>query len=97
MDRFIFQYEIIGHSGEGHKFDFVKANKAPKNNKERLDAIKVINVSMTSSTERSKYCQVRPTQTRTTQSVRLSQLETRSKANWPKPKLKQNASYMLYK
>ena len=35
------QYDIIGHSGEGYKFDIVKSDKPPKNNKERLDVLKV--------------------------------------------------------
>lgn len=36
-----FQYDIYGHSGEGYKFDMVKSSKPPKNNKERLDVLKV--------------------------------------------------------
>ena len=38
---FSFQYDIVGHSGEGFKFDMVKQDKPPKNNKDRLDVIKV--------------------------------------------------------
>jgi len=37
----VFQYAILGHSGEGHKFDIVKVNAPPKNNKERLAVIEV--------------------------------------------------------
>ena len=36
-----FQYDIIGHSGEGCNFEIVKAGTPPKNNKDRLDAVKV--------------------------------------------------------
>lgn len=36
------KFEIFGHSGEGYNFDFVKADKPPKNNKERLDILKTI-------------------------------------------------------
>ncbi len=35
------QYSIVGHSGEGFKFDFVKVNNPPKNNKERLMVMEV--------------------------------------------------------
>ena len=35
------QYDIIGHSGEGPKFDMVTADNPPKNNKERLTVLKV--------------------------------------------------------
>lgn len=36
-------YDIIGHSGEEHKIIFVAANDPPKNNKERLEVIRVSN------------------------------------------------------
>ena len=36
-----FQYEIIGHSGEGYDFPMFTSDKAPTNNKERLNIIKV--------------------------------------------------------
>lgn len=36
------QYEIIGHSGEGYKFDMTKKDTPPKDNKQRLDVLKVI-------------------------------------------------------
>lgn len=35
------QYDIIGHSGETDKIDFVKKGAPPKDNKERLDIIRV--------------------------------------------------------
>ncbi len=38
---FVLQYDIIGHSGEGPNFEIVKAGKPPRNNKERLIAVKV--------------------------------------------------------
>jgi len=36
-------YDIIGHSGEEHKIVFVAGNDPPKNNKERLEVIRVSN------------------------------------------------------
>ena len=38
---FSFQYDIIGHSGESHNHIFLKQDKPPKNNKERLAILKV--------------------------------------------------------
>lgn len=35
------QYDIVGHSGEGYKFNIVDSSKPPKNNKDRLDVLKV--------------------------------------------------------
>lgn len=35
------QYDIFGHSGDTHKIEFVSRKKPPKNNKERLDVIRV--------------------------------------------------------
>lgn len=35
------QYDIVGHSGESHNISFVKLKEPPKNNKERLDIIRV--------------------------------------------------------
>lgn len=34
-------YDIHGHSGEGYGIEFVDATKPPKDNKERLEVIKV--------------------------------------------------------
>lgn len=34
-------YDIIGHSGEEHKIVFVARDDPPKNNKERLEVIRV--------------------------------------------------------
>lgn len=36
------QYDIIGHSGESPSIPFVKMQEPPKNNKEKLDVIRVI-------------------------------------------------------
>lgn len=36
-----FQYDIVGHSGDHHNIEFIKIDKPPQNNKERLDAIRV--------------------------------------------------------
>jgi hypothetical protein len=33
------KYEILGHSGEGYDFSFMKSDDPPKNNKERLDIL----------------------------------------------------------
>lgn len=40
---FIFRlkYDIVGHSGDGCDIELVRADKVPKNNKERLKVIKV--------------------------------------------------------
>ena len=35
------QYDIIGHSGKAPFISFVKLKEHPKNNKERLDVIRV--------------------------------------------------------
>lgn len=35
------QYDIIGHSGDTDKIEFVKRKQPPKNNKERLDILRV--------------------------------------------------------
>lgn len=35
------KYDIIGHSGEEHKIVFVPRENPPKNNKERLEIIRV--------------------------------------------------------
>lgn len=37
-----FKYDIVGHSGEGYNIPFVQPGGPPKNNKERLEVIKVI-------------------------------------------------------
>lgn len=36
-----FKYDIVGHSGDDHNVQFVLADRPPKNNKERLDIIRV--------------------------------------------------------
>lgn len=46
-----FQYDIIGHSGEAHNLVFVEAANPPKNNKQRLDIIKVLLFIKKNSTE----------------------------------------------
>lgn len=35
----LWQYEVSGHSGEGHNFAFVKSDAPPKNMKDRLDIL----------------------------------------------------------
>lgn len=35
------QYDIMGHSGDGYDIELVRADKIPKNNKERLKVLKV--------------------------------------------------------
>lgn len=35
------KYDIVGHSGDGCDIELVRADKVPKNNKERLKVIKV--------------------------------------------------------
>lgn len=35
------QYDILGHSGDTDRIEFVNRKKPPKNNKERLDIIRV--------------------------------------------------------
>eukprot|EP00066_Takifugu_rubripes_P009279 XP_003976079.1 PREDICTED: von Willebrand factor A domain-containing protein 8 isoform X1 [Takifugu rubripes] len=37
-----FKYDIVGHSGDGHNIELVKADKIPKNNKERLKVLKIM-------------------------------------------------------
>ena len=37
----LLQYDIVGHSGEDYKVSLVEFDKPPKNNKERLSAVKV--------------------------------------------------------
>lgn len=49
---FSVQYDIVGHSGDGHNIELVRADKIPKNNKERL---KVLKVQMFSSGLLLKY------------------------------------------
>ena len=39
--QFLFQYDIVGHSGEDYKVGLIEFEKPPKNNKERLSAVKV--------------------------------------------------------
>ena len=41
LDVMLCQYEVHGHSGEGHSFEFVKSDMPPKNMKERLDILLV--------------------------------------------------------
>ncbi|XP_077987566.1 von Willebrand factor A domain-containing protein 8-like [Glandiceps talaboti] len=38
----LFQYEIVGHSGESYHIGLITGEKVPKNNKERLDVIKTL-------------------------------------------------------
>lgn len=38
---FSLQYDIVGHSGDGHNIELVRPDKIPKNNKERLKVLKV--------------------------------------------------------
>ncbi|KAI9534501.1 hypothetical protein NQZ68_012734 [Dissostichus eleginoides] len=35
-----FKYDIVGHSGDGYDIELVRADKVPKNNKERLKVLK---------------------------------------------------------
>lgn len=35
-------YDIVGHSGEGHNIPFVLARKPPKDDKERLETLKMM-------------------------------------------------------
>lgn len=35
------QYDVIGHSGDTDKIQFIRKDKPPKNNKERLDILRV--------------------------------------------------------
>ena len=37
----LLQYDVVGHSGDGHDITFVKPEKIPANNKERLDILRV--------------------------------------------------------
>ncbi|XP_064614845.1 von Willebrand factor A domain-containing protein 8-like [Liolophura sinensis] len=37
-----FKYDVYGHSGEDYKVEFVHQDKVPKNNKERMDILKVM-------------------------------------------------------
>ncbi|XP_006837671.1 PREDICTED: von Willebrand factor A domain-containing protein 8-like [Chrysochloris asiatica] len=37
-----FQYDVIGHSGDGYKISLVPMNKIPKDNKQRLDILKTM-------------------------------------------------------
>lgn len=37
------KYDILGHSGEDHNIKFVSREDPPKNNKERLDVLRVSN------------------------------------------------------
>lgn len=39
------QYDIVGHSGEADQIQFVDHKNPPKDDKLRLDTIKVINIS----------------------------------------------------
>lgn len=35
-------YDIVGHSGEGHEVPFVMAGKPPKNDKERMETLRMM-------------------------------------------------------
>ncbi|XP_038618052.1 von Willebrand factor A domain-containing protein 8 isoform X1 [Tachyglossus aculeatus] len=37
-----FKYDIVGHSGDGYNIDLVPENKIPKDNKQRLEILKVM-------------------------------------------------------
>lgn len=37
------KYDILGHSGDTDKIEFIQFKEAPKNNKERLDILRVSN------------------------------------------------------
>lgn len=37
------QYDVVGHSGDGYDIELVRADKVPKNNKDRLKVLKVHN------------------------------------------------------
>ncbi|XP_034002706.1 von Willebrand factor A domain-containing protein 8-like [Trematomus bernacchii] len=37
-----FKYDIVGHSGDGYDIELVRADKVPKNNKERLKVLKTM-------------------------------------------------------
>lgn len=39
------QYDIVGHSGESYNITFVSKKNPPSDNKQRLDVIKVINIT----------------------------------------------------
>uniref|UniRef100_A0A665V7K3 von Willebrand factor A domain-containing protein 8 n=1 Tax=Echeneis naucrates TaxID=173247 RepID=A0A665V7K3_ECHNA len=45
-----FKYDIVGHSGDGYDIELVRADKVPKNNKQRLKVLKV-----------KTHCWLRPT------------------------------------
>jgi len=40
----MFQYDIIGHSGDDYKLPIVERGKEPKDNKERLDVLRVMHL-----------------------------------------------------
>lgn len=40
----IFRYEIIGHSGDDFKLPLVEMKEAPKDNKERLDVMRIMHL-----------------------------------------------------
>lgn len=37
----VLQYDIVGHSGDGYNITLVESGKVPKNNKQRLEILKV--------------------------------------------------------
>ncbi|XP_067371715.1 von Willebrand factor A domain-containing protein 8 isoform X1 [Channa argus] len=37
-----FKYDVVGHSGDGYDIELVRADKVPKNNKERLKVLKTM-------------------------------------------------------
>lgn len=41
---FPLQYDIVGHSGDGFDIELVRCEKVPKNNKQRLQVLKVCNL-----------------------------------------------------
>ena len=40
----IFQYEIVGHSGDDYKLPVVEMKDVPKDNKERLDVMRIMHL-----------------------------------------------------
>lgn len=48
VEFFFLQYDIVGHSGDGFDIELVRSDKMPKNNKQRLNVLKVCSLR--------KYC-----------------------------------------
>lgn len=43
---FFLQYDVVGHSGDGLDIELVRCDKVPKNNKQRLNVLKVCSLRM---------------------------------------------------